>query len=139
MFRAGGRAYVYLCYGIHQLFNIVTGPEGEPMAVLIRAVVVRHGVETVARRRAGLAPAMWSNGPGRVTQALGIRASHNHCPLTGPDIWIEDHGLEPRPKEIQRTPRIGIGYAGAWAAKPWRFVWTPREFEKRAGVWRGIW
>jgi DNA-3-methyladenine glycosylase len=126
MFGPGGRAYVYLCYGIHQLFNIVTGPMDEPMAVLIRAVQITCGEDLVARRRPGIPRHSWSNGPGRLTQALGIQASHNLCDLTGPTIWLEDHGHVPHPKDIARTPRIGIAYAGPWAAKPWRFVWYSR-------------
>lgn len=123
MFGPGGRAYVYLCYGIHQLFNIVTGPADEPMAVLVRAVHIVEGHDLVRKRRPGIAKRDWASGPGRVTSALGITAAHNHAALTGKRLWIEDQGITISARQIEHSPRIGIGYAGEWAQKPWRFVW----------------
>jgi len=115
MFGPGGVWYVYLCYGMHEMLNLVTGPEEWPAAVLIR------GVEG------------WS-GPGRVTRALGIDRSLTGRGLTrrasgGVAAWIEE-GEEPWPvprDEIVAGPRIGVAYAGPeWAAKPWRFRWMTR-------------
>ena len=112
MFGPGGVWYVYLCYGMHEMLNLVTGPEEWPAAVLIR------GVEG------------WS-GPGRVTRALGIDRSLNgraigHRAPGGAAAWIEA-GEDPwplPPEEIVAGPRIGVAYAGPqWAAKPWRFRW----------------
>ncbi len=127
MFAPGGAAYVYFCYGIHRMFNIVTGPPGAPMAVLVRAVKITAGHELVRQRRKGIAEKDWASGPGRVCTALGIELHHNrHDLLVGEAIWIEDRGVKVPAREVKRTPRIGIDYAGeVWAAKPWRFVWSP--------------
>lgn len=123
MFAPGGAAYVYLCYGLHQMFNIVTGPLDLPQAVLVRAVKITAGEEIVRRRRKGVAEKDWASGPGRVCVALGIAMHHNRSDLLGDLIWIEDRGVKVPAREIKRTPRIGVDYAGKWAAKPWRFVW----------------
>jgi DNA-3-methyladenine glycosylase len=102
MFENGGAWYVYLCYGIHWLLNIVTGEEGYPAAVLIR------GVNQVF-------------GPGRVTKLLNITKDF-YGKLAAPSsgLWIEDLGYVPQ--EISTTARIGIDYAGEYRDKPWRFV-----------------
>lgn len=107
MYGPPGFFYVYFCYGIHWLLNVVTGPENYPAAILIR----------------GAGPL---SGPARLTKALGVDGSHNRTAATGPgDLWIEDRGLSPPSTEISRTPRIGVGYAGPeWSVKPYRFVWT---------------
>ena len=128
MYAPGGAAYVYFCYGMHRMFNIVTGPKDAPQAVLVRAVKITAGQDIVRKRRKGIAEKDWASGPGRVCAALGIEMHHNrHDLLAGETIWIEDHGVTPPPREVQRTPRIGVDYAGVWALKPWRFVWqAPR-------------
>jgi DNA-3-methyladenine glycosylase len=124
MFAPGGAAYVYFCYGMHRMFNIVTGPKDSPQAVLVRAVRITAGHDLVRKRRAGVAEKDWASGPGRVCAALGIELHHNrHDLLLGESIWIEDRGVVVPPREVKRTPRIGVDYAGAWAHKPWRFVW----------------
>ena len=123
MFAPGGVAYVYLCYGMHRLFNIVTGPVDSPQAVLVRAVKITAGHDLVRKRRTGVPEKDWASGPGRVCPALGIEMHHNRHDLSGETIWIEDRGIVPPAREVQRTPRIGVNYAGAWALKPWRFVW----------------
>jgi DNA-3-methyladenine glycosylase len=123
MFAPGGAAYVYFCYGMHRLFNIVTGPAESPEAVLVRAVRIVAGREIVRQRRAGVAEKDWVSGPGRVCAALGIGLHHYGCDLLGDQIWIEDRGLIVPAREVKRTPRIGVDYAGKWAEKPWRFVW----------------
>jgi DNA-3-methyladenine glycosylase len=126
MFAPGGMAYVYFCYGMHRLFNIVTGPQDSPKAVLVRAVRITGGHELVRKRRKGIAEKDWASGPGRVCAALGIEMHHNrHDLLAGKTIWIEDRDVKVPPREVKRTPRIGVDYAGEWAKKPWRFVWTP--------------
>ena len=123
LFAPGGVGYVYLCYGLHHLFNIITGPPGSPEAVLIRAVRITAGQDVVQRRRPGVAEKHWASGPGRVAAALGIGLHHYGCDLAGETIWVEDRGLKVPAQEIKRTPRIGVDYAGSWAQKPWRFVW----------------
>jgi len=100
MFHIGGELYVYLIYGMYYMLNIVTGIKDEPQAVLIR------GVEGV-----------W--GPGRLTKRLRIDAGFNGEVIPSTRIWVEDSGE--RPHHIT-TPRIGVGYAGVWKDKPWRFV-----------------
>ena len=128
MFAPGGTAYVYFCYGIHRMFNIVTGPQDSPEAVLVRAVRITGGHDLVRRRREGVSEKDWASGPGRVCAALGIEMHHNrHDLLLGESIWIEDRGVQVPAREVKRTPRIGVDYAGPWALKPWRFVWEATE------------
>jgi len=125
IYSLGGAAYVYLCYGVHHLFNIVTGPLDSPEAVLVRTVRITDGHELVRQRRYGVRERDWCNGPGRVCAALGIGLDHNcHDLLLGEKIWIEDRGLQVPPRQVERAPRIGVDYAGTWALKPWRFIWT---------------
>ncbi len=132
MFRAGGIAYIYLCYGIHHLFNVVTNREGEPEAVLIRAVKPEEGLDIMQRRRghSSVRPQLTA-GPGRLTQALGIDQSQYGQDLQSEPIWIEDRGIKVASEEIETSPRIGVHYAGEDAEKPWRFTlagsrWTSR-------------
>ncbi|MDG5768123.1 DNA-3-methyladenine glycosylase [Balneolales bacterium ANBcel1] len=120
----GGIAYTYLCYGIHTLFNIITGPAGIPHAVLIRAVAPCEGIETIlARRGHDRLKRNTAGGPGLVSQALGITREHNGIPVTGENIWLTHpvDGEKPGQDEILATPRVGIGYAGEDARLPWRF------------------
>ncbi len=108
MYRPGGVWYVYLCYGVHEMLNLVTGPEDRPAAILIRSV---EGI----------------SGPGRVTKALGIDRKLNGAaahPDTG--LHLEDDGLVVPPRSIKKGPRVGVDYAGpVWARKPWRFKLRP--------------
>ena len=121
MYGQGGTSYVYLCYGIHRLFNIVTNVKGIPHAVLVRAIYPTIGLDEILRRRgAKLSPALCV-GPGKVSQALGIDLIHNNLSLTGNDIWIQDDGVTINPKDIQAGPRIGVDYAGEDAKLPYRF------------------
>lgn len=124
LFAAGGQAYVYLCYGLHHMLNFVTGPAGSPQAVLIRGVEVTEGIEAVRRRRQGVPPAAWANGPGKVAQALGVGARHQGCDLTGDRIWVEDDGVIVPDAEVVQSVRVGVDYAGEWALKPWRWMWS---------------
>lgn len=123
MYSAGGVAYVYLCYGIHSLFNVVTNVEGIPHAVLIRAVYPVRGLETILERRKIKIndPAKISPGPGTVSKGLGIHFSHSGLSLIGNKIWIEDSGLEINEKELVIGPRVGVDYAGLDALLPYRF------------------
>jgi DNA-3-methyladenine glycosylase len=123
MFAPGGAAYVYLCYGLHHLFNIITGPKDSPQAVLVRAVRITSGREIVRKRRRGVAEKDWASGPGRVSAALGIGMHHYGHDLGGDLIWIEDRGVKIPKSQIIAGPRIGVDYAGEWAKTPWRFVW----------------
>ncbi len=122
MFGEGGRAYIYLCYGIHHLFNVVTNQAGNAEAVLIRALEPLEGIDEMTRRSATSKVKGITSGPGKLTRALGIDRSHNGIPLTSKNIWLADLGLTLRKKEIMASPRIGIDYAGADALLPWRFT-----------------
>ncbi|MEX2367866.1 MAG: DNA-3-methyladenine glycosylase [Balneolaceae bacterium] len=122
MYGPGGVAYVYLCYGIHHLFNVVTNREGLADAVLIRAVkpVEGNGIILDRRGRDTITPQI-SNGPGKLSQALGIQTLHSGTPLRGKLIWIEDRQVHISANQIESGPRIGIEYAGDHAKRPWRF------------------
>lgn len=122
MYNEGGIAYVYLCYGIHHLFNIVSSVKEEPHAVLVRAIEPLAGKEIMeSRRKMPASKAAISSGPGSVAKALGIDRSFNRKELTGDEIWIEDHGIRYNAEEIAATPRVGVAYAGEDAFLPWRF------------------
>lgn len=123
MYGPPGRAYVYLCYGIHHLFNVVTNKEGYADAILIRALKPEKGIEQMLERRDRnkLDPAV-SNGPGKLSQALGIKTDHDRKDLTGEEIWIEDRNIEITDNQILSAERVGIDYAGEDARLPWRFV-----------------
>lgn len=122
----GGHAYVYLCYGIHALFNVVTHREGMPDAVLIRAVEPLEGLDHQMRRRGFERPAPeLTAGPGRLTRALGIDTLHDGASLfsrleTSP-IHLLDDGFGVPADRILRGPRVGVAYAGRDALRPWRF------------------
>jgi len=121
MFHEGGKAYVYLCYGIHNLFNITTNIEGLADAILVRAIQPVDGVEIMLqRRKKGDVDKTLTSGPGTLSQALGIDRSLYGSELSGPEIWIEETALPPD-GEIVSTTRIGIDYAGDDALLPWRF------------------
>lgn len=123
MYHHGGVAYVYLIYGIHAMFNIVTNNRDVPHAILIRAIKPLIGIEHMLKRRgkAKITPSL-TKGPGTLTEALGIDTIHNGLSLTGPTIWLEDHHIAIKKKEIIKKPRVGIDYAGDHAHLPWRFI-----------------
>ena len=123
MYHAGGVAYVYLCYGIHHLFNIITNVQDKADAVLIRAIEPLENLEIMQKRR-GLNSMMpqLTAGPGAMSQALGITQAHYGVSLTtGKLIWLEDRGMQVSSENIIASPRVGIGYAGDDALLPWRF------------------
>jgi DNA-3-methyladenine glycosylase len=112
MYGAGGTAYVYLIYGIHELFNVVTGPLGEPQAVLVRALEPVSGMDDASET---------ARGPGKLTVAMGITRAQNRVDMTrAPNLYVA-RGRRVRDEQIRRGPRIGVDYAKAWAKKPLRF------------------
>lgn len=121
MYSAGGVSYVYLCYGIHRLFNIVTNVAEIPHAILVRAIYPTIGIEEVLKRRGVKPSPTLCIGPGKVSQALGIDLLHNNLSLNGKAIWIQDDGVTINPKDIHIGPRIGVDYAGEDAKLPYRF------------------
>lgn len=122
MFNAGGFAYVYLCYGIHNLFNVVTGVQDKGDAVLIRALEPVDGIASMKKRMNTDNIRRITSGPGKLTKALGIDRSFNGKHLTGSDVWIGDEGLTVKKQQINVSKRIGIDYAGKDADLPWRFT-----------------
>lgn len=123
MFSDGGYAYVYLCYGMHNLFNVVTNTKGTAEAVLIRAVEPVAGLEEMKARRGELKnPYHITSGPGKLTKALGIDRTFNGKYLRDTEVWIEDLGIIVKNKDILASKRIGIDYAGEDANLPWRFT-----------------
>ena len=123
MFGAGGIAYVYLCYGIHHLFNVVTAGEGVPHAVLVRAGTPLEGHEVIAGRRGMPADdKRLLAGPGSLARGLGITTALTGESLLGKRVWIEDRGIEVADEAIRSGPRIGVDYAGEDALLPYRFI-----------------
>jgi DNA-3-methyladenine glycosylase len=129
MFGQGGRAYVYLCYGIHQMFNIVTAGEDVPHAILIRAVEPMEG-KALMQQRTG--KTVWSNsitsGPGRVGKAFGFYTSQCGLSLTSDELYIADDGFVVKEEDMVASPRIGVDYAGEHAAWHYRFYLRENPF-----------
>lgn len=123
MYHHGGVAYVYLCYGIHQLFNVVTNLTDVPHAVLVRALEPLHGIDDMLLRT-GKKKVDFSltRGPGNVSRALGINTRHTGADLTGNQLYIADDGFAVKRSDIIATPRIGVDYAGPDALLPYRFI-----------------
>ncbi len=125
MFRKGGIAYVYLIYGIHSLFNVVTAPEGIPHAILLRAIEPLEGIDIMCERRGREPGKGFADGPGKLSLAMGIHFSHSGLSLLGEQIWIEDRNIPIPEKNILAGPRIGVDYAGEDALRPYRFLYSP--------------
>ena len=122
MYAVGGTAYVYLCYGIHHLFNVVTNVEGIPHAVLIRAIEPVDGIDIMLQRRNMSKPLpKLTAGPGILSQALGISTSHSGVSLFGDEIWIEESEFSIDNNDFISSPRVGCQFAGKDANNPWRF------------------
>jgi DNA-3-methyladenine glycosylase len=123
MFEEGGHTYVYLCYGMHYLFNVVTNVKGVADAVLIRALEPISGIPEMTLRRGRISnPYQLTSGPGKLSKALGIQKNMNAKSLLENDIWIEEISTTRSTRgKIVASPRIGIDYAGDDAQLPWRF------------------
>lgn len=131
MFCKGGSAYVYLCYGIHSLFNIVTSVEDDPCVVLIRGIEPLCGIDIMTERKGRILTHKDGVGPGNVSKLLGIRVEHSGLNLyndlnSGMEIWIQDEGIQVIETEVKSSPRIGIAYAGNDAFLPYRFQWIKK-------------
>ena len=122
MFGRGGRAYIYLCYGVHSLFNVVTNTEDIPHAILVRGILPSDGLEIMKARtgKEKLGPSD-GIGPGRLSGLLGIHYSLSGTSLLGDKIWIEDRNMLVKETEILTGPRIGVSYAGPDALLPYRY------------------
>ena len=124
MYGPPGHAYVYFTYGMHWMFNIVTYQEGQPEAVLIRALIPLEGIEVIKGRRGTQPRKLWTDGPAKLAQALRIVERHNRIDITDPqvDIWIEQ-GVSIPDEFVTPTPRIGLNSVPEpWKSKSWRYL-----------------
>jgi DNA-3-methyladenine glycosylase len=124
MYARGGIAYIYLCYGVHHLFNVVTGVEGDPHAVLIRGIEPVEGLDIMLSRRKLEHPEpRLTAGPGSLSVALGLDTSLTGQNLLAKDspVWLEDRGKRIGLQKIKSGPRVGMNFSGKWATIPWRF------------------
>jgi DNA-3-methyladenine glycosylase len=124
MYHPGGTAYIYICYGMHHLINVVTGPAETAHAILIRALEPNDGIEVMAMRRSMEAgDKRLAKGPGALSVALGLTKELNGVSLfkRNTPLWIEDRGLLIKPNAICAGPRIGVESAGDAALLAWRF------------------
>jgi DNA-3-methyladenine glycosylase len=123
MYGEPGTAYVYLCYGIHHLFNVVTNRRDVPHAVLVRALEPLHGIPTMLQRTGKKkADHTLTRGPGNVSKALGIFTQHTGWDLHSDELFIASDGFTAKKKDIVISARIGVDYAGDDAALPYRFT-----------------
>jgi DNA-3-methyladenine glycosylase len=122
MYDDGGKGYVYLCYGIHHLFNVVTNIKETPHAVLVRAVEPMEGIGTMLQRTGKKKPdRTLTSGPGNVSKALGLMVSHSGVSLLEDTVFIADDSYALKKRDIIATTRIGVDYAGEDALLPYRF------------------
>lgn len=131
MFLSGGHAYIYLCYGIHEMFNVVTAMEEIPHAILIRAIFPLKGLETMlARRKMQALNSKITKGPGSLAKALGISRKFNECQLYAQNspIRIYDENRHYSDKQIAVSKRIGVNYAEESAHLPYRFFVKGSEY-----------
>ena len=137
MYGPPGHAYVYFTYGMHWLFNTVTRPEGEPEAVLVRAILPLEGIDVIKSRRGKQPRKFWADGPAKLTEALGIGKLHNRIDLTDPNstLWIE-RGITIPESFVTTTPRIGLNSVPEpWKSKPWRYLaQLPEEWLADQGI-----
>lgn len=129
MFGEGGTAYIYLCYGIHQMFNIVTGPAGLPHAVLLRAAEPIEGTEVMLQRTGKkVLDETITRGPGNVGKAFGFHTSQTWQSLVSDSLYIADDGFLLTPGQIGVSARIGVAYAAEDAMRPYRFFVSASPF-----------
>lgn len=132
MFSVGGTAYVFFVYGMHHQFNVVTGLEGVPHALLVRAVEPEEDIELMRERRPVSKERELTNGPGKLCRALDIDLTFDGEDLTKSGrAWLEETGVKLKPQEIASGPRIGVAYAAEDALKPWRFWVKDNEYVSR--------
>jgi DNA-3-methyladenine glycosylase len=131
MFGPGGVSYVYLCYGMYELFNVVTNQDGIADAVLIRALEPTDGQDVMLKQYKTKSIKRITSGPGKLTKALGITRKHNFEHLTGDKVWIEDRGTEVKPSQQISSVRIGLNFESPDALLPWRFTIKGNEWVSR--------
>jgi DNA-3-methyladenine glycosylase len=129
MYADGGVAYVYMCYGLHHLFNVVTNFRDFPHAILIRALEPVKGIDVMQRRKDQIKlDNSLTRGPGNLSKALGISTLHNGWSLRSKEIFIADDGFVCNSAAIADSPRIGVGYAGEDALLLYRFYLKGNPF-----------
>lgn len=122
MYAAGGVVYMYICYGIHDMLNIVTGTENTSHAILIRAVQPLQGLEYMRQRRGIFDDdKRLCKGPGALAKAFGLNKLHNGVSLAGDNIWVEDTTTALPEEHIIATSRVGLNIQGPYKLVPWRF------------------
>lgn len=132
MYSQGGVVYMYICYGIHDMLNIVTGKAGDSHAILIRAIEPIVGID-IMRLRRGFEnnDKRLCKGPGALAKAFGLRKIHNGVSLEGDEIWIEDKGDEILAENIVARPRIGLNIEEPYKSIPWRFYIKGNKYVSR--------
>lgn len=128
MYGSAGTAYIYLCYGMHHLFNIVTGPKDTPHAVLLRGIEPTHGEEIMRDRMNKPTGKLRLDGPGKAAKALGITTAANGSSLDGSLIGLRLPSFDIGSLDILVGPRIGVDYAGQDALLPYRFYIQKNSF-----------
>lgn len=128
MYEAGGVAYMYICYGIHDMLNIVTGPKDSSHAILIRAIEPKVGIEMMQVRRGNVPLKRLCKGPGSLAKALGLNKSHNQTSLASNLVWIADEGTIIKENEIVSSPRVGLSCPEPYFSINWRFTLFGNSF-----------
>lgn len=129
MYGHPGISYVYLCYGIHYLFNVVTNKNETPHAILIRALEPLTGInDMLIRTGKSKLDNTLTRGPGNLSKALGISITHTGKSLLGTDLYIAEDGFVPEVSSVKASPRIGVDYAGEDALLPYRFYVAGNPF-----------
>ncbi|SKB33910.1 DNA-3-methyladenine glycosylase [Daejeonella lutea] len=132
MYSSGGVVYMYICYGIHDMVNIVTGKEGMSHAALIRALEPIEGLDIMRdRRRIYGQDQRLCQGPGALAQALGLNKLHNGTDLQGDVVWITDEGKNFADDEVVASARVGMNFDGPYKTIPWRFSVKGNQFVSR--------
>lgn len=128
MYNGGGVAYMYICYGIHNMLNIVTGNEGNSQVILIRAIEPTVGVDIMQERRGRAPLSRLAKGPGSLAKALALDKTFDNASLLGDILWIEDQGINIAESDIIASPRIGLGCPEPYFSIPWRFFLKGNKF-----------
>ncbi|MGY3053506.1 DNA-3-methyladenine glycosylase [Pedobacter sp. UYEF25] len=128
MFNKGGVAYMYICYGIHDMLNIVTGAEGDSQVILIRAIEPTIGIDVMKGRRGDIPINRLAKGPGSLAKALGLNKSFDNASLLGNTLWIEDQEVNIVDADIVTSARIGLGCPEPYLSVPWRFFLKGNKF-----------
>lgn len=135
MYKAGGLAYMYICYGIHDMLNIVTGAEGLSHAALIRAIEPLEGLDMMRLRR-GLFGKDFRlcQGPGSLAKAMGLNKQHNGTDLQGNLLWLTDEGVTYTDEQVVAAPRVGMNFEGPYKTIPWRFYVKGNPYVSRPHI-----